>query len=150
MPAPDVRSVHPDDVPELLALYVELADGGHAPADPGTATGVLEEILADPARTLVVATLDGRLVGTADVLVVANLTHGGAPWAIVENVVVARSSRRQGVGEAVMRRVVELARDAGCYKVQLVSGKRRGQAHLFYESLGFEHVAAGFKLYLDA
>ena len=45
--------------------------------------------------------------------------------------------------------LLEVARDAGCCKIQLLSGKPRAEAHAFYRSLGFEAVAEGFKLYFD-
>ena len=48
-----------------------------------------------------------------------------------------------------MTEAIGLARAAGCYKVQLHSGKRWVEAHRFYRTLGFEAVAEGFKNYLD-
>jgi GNAT superfamily N-acetyltransferase len=110
---------------------------------------LLAEILADRARQLAVAVVDGRLVGTADLLVVRNLTHHGQPWAIVENVVVARAVRRTGVGRQLIGHLIELARAAGCYKLQLHSGKQRAEAHEFYRDLGLATVAEGFKIYFD-
>jgi GNAT superfamily N-acetyltransferase len=96
-----------------------------------------------------VAELEGAVVGTADLLVVPNLTHRGDPWAIVENVVVATAARRRGVGRALLSHAVELARRAGCYKLQLLSMKHRTEAHAFYRSLGIEPVAEGFRIYFD-
>jgi GNAT superfamily N-acetyltransferase len=82
-------------------------------------------------------------------VVVPNLTHRGEPWAIVENVIVASAARRTGVGRALMARLIELARAAGCYKLQLLSGKHRAEAHAFYRSMGLDAVAEGFKIYFD-
>ncbi|HUH79866.1 MAG TPA: GNAT family N-acetyltransferase [Solirubrobacteraceae bacterium] len=107
------------------------------------------EPLADPARHLVVATVDGVVIGTADMLIAQNLTHCARPWAIVENVIVSGRHRGTGVGQAVMEHLIGTARAAGCYKIQLLSGDHRAQAHVFYRAIGFESVAAGFKLYLD-
>jgi hypothetical protein len=45
-----------------------------------------------------------------------------------------------------MERLIGLARAAGCYKVQLPSGKRRVEAHEFYRSLDLDVVAEGFKI----
>ncbi len=89
------------------------------------------------------------MAGTADVLVVRNLTHHARPWAIVENVVVAGNVRREGIGRALMEHLVAVARSAGCYKIQLLSGKQRADAHSFYRSLGFDAAAEGFKLFLE-
>jgi GNAT superfamily N-acetyltransferase len=146
-----VRRASPADIGALLPLYEELADGKRtaAPADRLRAQAVLAEVLADPRRHLLVAVLEGELVGTADRLVVANLTHRGEPWAIVENVVVAASHRHRGVGRALMGDLIEIARAAGCYKVQLLAGKHRARAHVFYRTMGMEPIAEGFKLLFD-
>lgn len=100
-------------------------------------------------RQLVVAVLDGHLVGTADLLVLPNLTHHGKPWALVENVIVTGAARRTGVGRELVEHLIELARAAGCYKVQLLSDKQRVEAHDFYRSLGLDAVAEGFRIYFD-
>jgi len=84
-------------------------------------------------------------VGTADVLVVPNLTHGGAPWALVENVVVDPQWRRRGVGRALLKHAVRVADDAGCHKLQLTSSNHRDDAHRFSERLGFTATATGFR-----
>jgi hypothetical protein len=43
------------------------------------------------------------------------------------------------------------ARAVGCWKVQVISHKRHATdgAYAFYESLGFEGEATGFRLYLN-
>lgn len=147
-----MRRARPADLDALLALYDELADtrSSAAPGDRVGAEPLLEEILADPARHLIVAIADGHVVGTADLLIVTNLTHHAKPWAIVENVIVAATARRAGVGGELMRHLIELAGAAGCYKVQLLSGKQRAGAHALYRNLGLDAVAEGFKIYLDA
>ena len=61
---------------------------------------------------------------------------------------VAPGGRRRGVGRALMREVERRAREAGCYKLQLVSGARRSQAHLFYKAIGY-NSAEGFRLYFE-
>jgi GNAT superfamily N-acetyltransferase len=68
---------------------------------------------------------------------------------LVENVVVTAGHRRAGVGAALLRAAVTMAREAGCYKVQLLSRAERRAAHAFYESRGFRAVAQGYRLYLD-
>ena len=62
---------------------------------------------------------------------------------------VTHAQRGSGVGSAVLEHLLAIARQAGCYKVQLLSGKHRQRAHRFYRAIGFEPVAEGFKLYLD-
>lgn len=146
-----IRRATTDDLSALLELYRQLArfPPGSLPTDMTTAGPVLARILGDPARRLIVAETGGRVVGTADLVIVPNLTHDGRPWAIVENVVVDDDSRRVGIGQELMTDVVRAARSAGCYKVQLLSRNDRGEAHLFYEAIGFTQSAVGFRMYLD-
>jgi GNAT superfamily N-acetyltransferase len=148
---PAVRAARSEDAGALRDLYVELADSTDAlPAEVGVTAGLLTQIAGQTDRQLLVAVVDGgRVAGTLDLLIVPNVTHGGRPWAIVENVVVAEAHRRQGVGRALMQSAMQSARQAGCYKVQLTSAKHRGEAHEFYRSLGFGAVAEGFKIYFD-
>jgi GNAT superfamily N-acetyltransferase len=145
-----VRDALVGDLASLLGLYGELADRPSAgPGELEDSRPLIEAILADPDRRLLVATVAEEVLGTADLLIAANLTHHGKPWAMVENVIVAERARRGGVGRALMGRLIELAAAAGCYKVQLLSGRQRVQAHAFYRDLGMESFAEGFKLYLD-
>jgi GNAT superfamily N-acetyltransferase len=145
-----VRGARATDLDALLSLYRELADprGSAAPADREGSAPVLERILAEPDRQLLLATVEDEVVGTADLLVVSNLTHHAQPWAIVENVVVAGGHRGRGVGRTLMEHMIESARSAGCYKLQLLSGKDRVDAHRLYRRLGLDSVAEGFKIYL--
>jgi ribosomal protein S18 acetylase RimI-like enzyme len=119
------------------------------PADPGPATAILTEIRSVAGRALLVAVVDERVVGTADCMIVVNLTHAGKPFATVENVVVDADTRRAGIGSALMGAVLERAERAGCYKVQLISRKDRPAAHEFYRSLQFDASAEGFRRYLE-
>jgi GNAT superfamily N-acetyltransferase len=151
LPDVEIRAATVDDLAELLRLYEVLADGrpGASPADPELGGRILATAVVDPNRTvLVAATGDGCLVGTVDLLVVPNLTRAGRPWGAVENVVVDDTARRHGVGTRLMDEVRRRAAAAGCYKLQLLSNKRRAEAHAFYEAAGFEAVAEGFRLYL--
>jgi GNAT superfamily N-acetyltransferase len=144
-----VRAAQEADLDALLSLFHEIAEGRDdaEPTDAATSARLLDDVLADPRRQLLVATVDGRVAGSVDLVVVANLTHNGRPWAVVENVIVAAAYRRTGVGRALMQYAIDQARAAGCYKLQLTSGKQRAAAHAFYRSLGLDSIAEGFKIY---
>jgi GNAT superfamily N-acetyltransferase len=152
LPMMGIRDARLEDLPELLRLYRQLAarpgEGEEDPARRAWIAAAFAAIEAQRGRRLLVAEGDGRLAGTLDLLVVTNLTHGGRPWAIVENVVVDLTARRAGVGRALMREAERTARAAGCYKIQLLSARRRLEAHEFYRALGFESSAEGFRRYL--
>jgi GNAT superfamily N-acetyltransferase len=102
----------------------------------------------DPDRTVLVAERRGQIIGTLDLLVVANLTHDAQPWAIVDNVVVDAACRRRGVGRALMDDAVDRAARAGCYKIELLPHESRPGARDFSTTMGFSDSADGFRRYL--
>jgi ribosomal protein S18 acetylase RimI-like enzyme len=57
---------------------------------------------------------------------------------IIEDVIVDESARRQGIGEALMRYAIDLAREAGADGVSLTSNPKREAANQLYRSMGFE------------
>jgi len=57
---------------------------------------------------------------------------------LIEDVIVEESARRQGIGEALIRYAIELARQAGTSGVSLTSNPHREAANQLYKSMGFE------------
>ena len=57
---------------------------------------------------------------------------------IIEDVVVDEMARRKGIGEALVRRAIDLARDAGADGVSLTSNPQREAANQLYRSIGFQ------------
>jgi GNAT superfamily N-acetyltransferase len=102
---------------------------------------------AHPGLHLLVAEVDGQVVGTLAIAVIPNITHSGRPWAQIENVVVLDKFRRRGVGQALIDHCAEITRAAGGYKMQLISSDVRREAHAFYLTAGFEDEFRGFRTY---
>ena len=140
-------------VTDVAAIVRLIADDqlGATREDPGDLAAYLRAfaaIDADPAHTLVVADDGGTVVGTLQLTVIPGLSRHGASRALVEAVRVAAHHRGCGLGEAMMRWVVEEARGRGCSLVQLTTDKSREDAHRFYERLGFVASHEGLKLHL--
>lgn len=144
----NVRRASQGDLDALLRLYVQLSPA-NAGADAARAAEQLEVIARNPGVTLLVAEDGSSVVGTITLVLVPNLTHNARPWAQIENMVVDEAVRRSGVGRALMDECLRLAREAGCYKVQLQSALHRTAAHRFYTRLEFEDSSAGFRRYLN-
>ncbi|OLZ46610.1 GNAT family N-acetyltransferase [Streptomyces amritsarensis] len=142
-----VRSAVGADLPSLLALYGEL-NPDDAPLSREKADAVWAAISRQQGRTVLVADAEGDVVGTADCLVLPNLTRGGRAILFVENVVVAEASQRRGVGRELMQAAVQLGASTGCYKVQLLAADDE-YVHTFYESCGFQARAEGFRRYIE-
>jgi GNAT superfamily N-acetyltransferase len=140
----EIRRARPDDTSALARLYALLSDDPIPDRDSQQAA--FDEVAADQRQTIFVAEIDGRVAGTATVIVVPNLRTPRRPYAIVENVVVAESARRTGVATALMVATIDAARAAGCYKVALTSRLDRTEAHAFYERLGFVTTQRSFRM----
>ncbi|MFI6770709.1 GNAT family N-acetyltransferase [Streptomyces sp. NPDC050355] len=97
---------------------------------------------------MLVAEAGGVVVGTADCMVLPNLARGGRAILFVENVVVADSVQRQGIGRRLMEAAVQLGESAGCYKAQLLAADDE-YVHTFYGACGFKPLAQGFRRYLQ-
>lgn len=144
-----VRPVQASDLEALVSLLQQLSLESEVREDPAASSvydAAFEAIRADERQTLLVVVDDERVVGTAAVIVVPNLSHRGRPYAVVENVVVDGAMRGRGCGEALMQHAIEIARSAGCYKVVLTSNRGRTRAHGFYERLGFAASHVGFRM----
>jgi GNAT superfamily N-acetyltransferase len=144
----DIRRARQTDLEALIALLQQLSldDPREDPGALAAYEAAFAEIDADPRQTLLVAVDGARILGTAAFILVPNLSHAGRPYAIVEDVVVDAQHRSKGFGEGLMRRAIEMAREAGCYKLVLTSNRRRSDAHRFYERLGFTASHFGFRM----
>lgn len=103
---------------------------------------------ADPAHQLVVATVEGVVVGTLQFSVLPGLARRGALRAQIEAVRVAADYRSAGLGAAMITWAIEEAERRECALVQLTTDKSRSDAHRFYARLGFTASHEGFKLAL--
>jgi GNAT superfamily N-acetyltransferase len=117
------------------------------PLDPGYGAA-FEAIGADPNQMLVVAELDGGIVGTLQLSFLAGLSHRGAWRGQIEAVRIASDLRGRGLGAELIDWAVAECRARGCRMAQLTSKGDRLDAHRFYERLGWDKSHAGFKLKL--
>ncbi|GII04317.1 GNAT family N-acetyltransferase [Planobispora takensis] len=146
----EFRPARLDDLPHIVAM---IADDSIAAARTGTYgrehREAFEAIEADPNNELIVAEREGEVVGTMQLTYIPGISRRGSLRLQIEAVRIAASLRGQGLGGTMMRWAIERGRERGCTVVQLTTDKRRGDAHRFYDSLGFVASHEGFKLTLE-
>jgi ribosomal protein S18 acetylase RimI-like enzyme len=105
-------------------------------SNPAPTREHLEEMVGSPAITLLLAYNDaGEIVGT---LTLAMFRIPTALRAWIEDVIVDDSQRGQGIGEALTRHALEVAKAAGATTVDLTSRPAREAANRLYQRVGFE------------
>ena len=132
-----LREARPQDLSCLLALYTHL-HGNPLPEDGPALQALWQDILSDPHHHILLAWEGAQAVSTCVVLLVPNLTHSQRPYALVENVVTHPDFRGRGYGTAVLDAARDLARQAGCYKIMLLTGSKRPETLAFYRRAGFQ------------
>lgn len=106
------------------------------------------EIDADPNNELIVAELNGSVIGTLQLTYTPSISFQGGKRCTVESVRVDEKYRGQGIGREMMLWAIERAKEKGCFSMQLTTNNDRIDAHRFYESLGFSKSHIGMKLKL--
>jgi GNAT superfamily N-acetyltransferase len=92
----------------LLELYQHLAEGDERPS-LDSAEEVFEWLKAYKGSAIIVGQVAGALVASCTLIVVPNLTRGGRPYGLIENVVTHRNFRNRGFGKQVLLQAVDLA-----------------------------------------
>jgi len=137
------------DLPRLLELLADDTLGknreGVGSDDPAYIRA-FDVIDRDPNQSLLVAELDGRVVGMLQITFIPGLSRRGAWRAHIDAVRVDSSVRGRGIGGWLMGRALDAARKRGCRIAQLTSDRRRVEAHRFYDRLGFTDSHVGYKL----
>ena len=107
-----------------------------------------KEIEEDPNNELIVAELDGEIIGTLQLTFTPSLSHQGSKRCTVESVRVDEKHRGNGIGREMMQWAIKRAKEKGSSSMQLTTHKDRSDALRFYESLGFSSTHTGMKLKL--
>ncbi len=161
-----IRRANADDLEAIVRIYMADDKGGHgdvwSDATRPAYQRAMAAILASPVNRLYVAVADevlrdtgrglrsegGLIVGTFQLTLTPGLVGGGRTRATLESVHVLPDMRSAGIGASMVSHAIAEARAAGAGVMQLTSNKKRGDAHRFYERLGFARSHEGFKLVL--
>jgi len=115
-----------DELSELMRQLSQRSFQSLTPAD-------LHEILEDKSKqVLVVRDAAGRIIGTGTLVTIKQLV---GPKHRIEDVVVLEEVRGLGIGKALTKALVEVAKSQGAKSVELTSSRPKAQ-QLYYD-LGF-------------
>ena len=104
--------------------------------NPPPSLGQLTALVESGSSTLMVARdARGQIIG-ALTLAVYHVPTGIR--SIIEDVIVDKSARGQGIGEALMQKAIEIAREHGAGNISLTSNPMREAANRLYLRVGFK------------
>lgn len=139
------RAARPDEVGAVMALLREDRAPGTPPVRDEDPMAQYLAMIGDGTTQLVVG-VGGDTVVACYQLTILHLVSPSIPIrAQLESVRVRADLRGQGIGTALMEDAQDRARAAQATLMQFTSNTARGDAHRFYERLGFAATHAGFK-----
>src|SRR5437763_235373 len=134
-----VRRAARADLPAIVRLLFDDALGRtreeYRDPLPEGYVRAFEQIDAGPRMELIVAEIEGEVVGTLQLMFLPHLSRGGGTRAQVEAVRIDSRYRNTGLGTRLMEWTIQRAREEGCDQMQLTSNAVRKDAHRFYERL---------------
>jgi len=99
---------------------------------------IFKKIASNEDHIIAVAVSDGKIVGSATLLIEQKFIHNGGLVGHIEDVVVNTDFQGKKIGKKIIEYLLERSKNRGCYKTILDCSDDVKQ---FYEKLGFKHNA---------
>lgn len=129
-----IREMDFKDIPETCNLIYELTD--HEISEKGMRNR-LEFVKSSPINELYVCEINGVVKGVLGLRIRENIEEVSR-FGEISVLVTSSSSRRIGIGKAMMEYAEKWAKKKGCIGTWLVSELDRLEAHRFYKSRGYK------------
>ena len=127
-----IRAARPADAAAITALLGELG----YPDDVANVHARLERLEQRADAEVLVAELDGRVAAVAAYQLM-DLLERRRPQCRITTLVVGAEDRRSGVASALMAKVESIARECGCFRLEVTTQTHRQEAADFYLAFGF-------------
>ena len=143
-----LRYIKKDEMRELLNLYTHLHRKDTPLPEKSTLLSIWEEITTNSLLHYFVLVYNNKIVSSCTLSIIPNLTRGGRPYGLIENVVTHADYRRRGFGTSILRHALDIAWKNKCYKVMLLTGSKDPAIYRFYDEAGFKKgIKTGFIAY---
>ena len=130
------RSMSMDDIPAILAIEQE------AFSSPWTEEAFVNELRNNMFAKYVVMEYGGHLIGYGGMWIIVDEAH-------ITNIALLPEYRGMKLGEALMAKVMELAREMGAMRMTLEVRVSNERAQSLYRKFGFEEGAIRKQYYTD-
>ena len=122
---------------DLFNGFLESLDSLRKASDlsPKKAKEIFKKIKSDKNYKVYVAVLDSKVVGTTTLFIEQKFIHDGGKVGHIEDVAVRKEYQGKGVGQKIVKALLEYAKKEGCYKTILDC---TDDLISFYEKTGFK------------
>jgi GNAT superfamily N-acetyltransferase len=132
-----IRKAKKSDIPDILMLIKELAEYEKLLHEVVTTEEQLEKVIFGEQKfvEVLIAEVDGKLAGQT--IFFHNFsTFVGRPGLYIEDLYVRPDFRGKGIGKALLKEVINLAKERNCGRVEWVVLDWNKPAIDFYKSIG--------------
>lgn len=137
-PRPELRDAKKGDAEQLAQLFASL---GH-PIEPKAIAANLKA-LERGGEPMVVAMLGKQLIGAVGIHSTLN-PHKAKPVGRVTVLAVTQEARGRGLGRMLVQEAERRLAKLGCGSLEVTSADRLGEAHAFYQHLGYGRTSIRF------
>lgn len=130
-----IRNARPEDYAQMANLAQQL---GYASTADDIAVRIAPMQESGEHGMFVAELVNGQIAGWISVFVYRSVETEAR--AEVSGLVVDASVRSQGIGQRLLERAEQWARDKGCRTIGLRTNVVRERAHAFYERQGYQHT----------
>lgn len=103
-------------------------------------------IQASPDYHILVAEVEGDIAGSIYGVICHELYGSCKPFLVIENFIVDRSARHQGIGKKLLEEMEKFAQERECSQIIFITESDRTDTIRFYKSAGYNpNTHTGFK-----
>ena len=135
-----IRSAELSDVSDLCELLAILFEQEieFKPNHAAQIAGLTEIIKNREIGKILVIEKDSKIIGMVNLLYTIS-TALGSRVAILEDMVVIKEHRGEGLGTALLKAAIQEAKEVGCKRITLLTDNGNVAAHNYYKKQGFIH-----------
>ena len=133
----NIRKANLEDIAQLSVLFNDYRIFYHQASDLTLAETYLAARMKAQESVIFVAEWQGELSGFSQ-LYPTFCSVACAPYFVLYDLFVAKSARRQGAAEALLKASAEFAREQGADRLELATAIDNTQAQELYEKCGWE------------
>ena len=131
-----IREVYENELSDLLELYLHLHEE-KIPKMTDHLVKTWDTIMQDKNHHIIVKEIDGKIVSSCVCVIIPNLTRNIRPYAFIENVVTHSDYRGNGYATECLEYAKNIAENANCYKIMLLTGSKKETTLKFYSNAGY-------------